>query len=81
MKKEKKSLKKPKPLKNYVKFSGMAVQMGVTIALGAWGGSTLDEMFDMKTPLYTIVLSLLAIGLSMYLVIRDVIKMQKEDED
>lgn len=76
-----KSSKKSKPLKNYVKFSGMAVQMGVTIALGAWGGSKLDAKFNTSSHPYTIVLSLLAIGISLYIIIRDVINMQKEDEE
>jgi membrane protein DedA with SNARE-associated domain len=64
-----------------VKFSGMAVQMGITIALGAWGGSKLDQKFETSSKPFTIILSLLAIGISLYLIIRDVINMQKEDED
>ncbi len=59
----------------------MAVQMGVTIALGAWGGSKLDQKFNTSSHPYTIVLSLLAIGISLYIIIRDVINMQKEDEE
>ena len=81
MTKDKKSSKKPKPLNNYVKFSGMAVQMGLTIALGAWGRSKLDQKLNTSVPIFTIILSLLAIGISLYLVIRDVINMQKEDEE
>jgi membrane protein DedA with SNARE-associated domain len=81
MKKNKKPSKKPKPLNNYVKFSGMAIQMGVTISLGAWGGSTLDEKLNTDSRIFTIILSLLAIGIAMYLVIREVINMQKEDEE
>ena len=83
MKKSRKpsSQKKPKPLNNYVKFSGMAIQMGVTIALGAWGGSKLDDLVNPESKLFTIILSLLSIGISMYLVIKDVIKMQKDDEE
>ena len=81
MKKSQKSSKKSKPLNNYLKFSGMAVQMGVTIALGAWGGSKLDELFDTNSRGFTILLSLLSIAVAMYLVIKEVIKMQKEDED
>jgi len=59
----------------------MAIQMGLTIALGAWGGSKLDEKFKTSSHPFTIILSLLAIGVSLYLIIRDVINMQKEDED
>ena len=80
MKKNKKLSKKSKPLNNYAKFSGMAVQMGVTIALGAWGGSKLDEKLNTNSKVFTIVLSLLAIGISLYLVIREVINMQNDNE-
>ena len=80
-KNEKKPSKKPTPLNKYVRFSGMAVQMGVTIGLGAWGGSKLDEYYQIDSKIFTIILSLLAIAASLYIVIREVIKMQKEDEE
>ena len=81
MKKNKRTSKKSKPLNKYVKFSGMAIQMGITIALGAWGGQKLDEKFNTSSQPFTIILSLLAIGISMYMIIRDVINMQKQDEE
>lgn len=79
--KNKNPSKKPKPLNSYIKFSGMAVQMGITIALGAWSGSKLDQKFETSSHPFTIILSLFAIGISLFLVIRDVINMQKEDEN
>ena len=81
MKKMKNLSKKPKPLNNYVKFSGMVVQMGAIIALGAWSGSKLDQKMETTSRPFTIILSLLAIGIALFLVIRDVINMQKENED
>ncbi len=80
MKKQKKSLKKSKPLNNYVKFSSMAIQMGATIAFGAWAGSKLDEKFNTPKRLFTIITSLLAIAVSLYIVIKDVINMQKNND-
>ena len=80
MKKNKKPSKKSKPLNNYVKFSGMAIQMGLTIALGALGGAKLDEKLNTESKIFTIVLSLLSIGVAMYLVIREVIKTQKDND-
>lgn len=77
---KKKLSEKPKPLNRYIRFSGMAIQMGVIIGLSAWGGSALDEKFKTSSKVFTIILSLLGIGVAMYLVIREVIKMQKEDE-
>jgi len=58
--------------KTYARFSTMVIQMGVTIGLGAWFGKWLDEKYANKTPVWTIVFSLLAIGISLYLVIREV---------
>ncbi|PCJ25170.1 MAG: hypothetical protein COA97_08475 [Flavobacteriales bacterium] len=80
MKKKKKSSKKPKQPNLYVKFSGMAFQMGAIIGLGAWGGMQLDEKFQTESKLFTIVLSLTSIFIAMYLVIRDVINMQNDDD-
>ena len=41
------------------KYSGMAFQMGITIALGTWGGIKLDDYFGFKKfPVFTITLSL-----------------------
>ncbi len=48
--------------------------MGVTIGLAAWGGMKLDEHYKNKTPVFTIVLSLVGIAAAMYLVLKDFIK-------
>lgn len=57
----------------YVKYSTMAIQMGVTIGLGTWLGVYLDERFQ-TNPLFTIILSLASIGVALYLVLKDVLK-------
>jgi F0F1-type ATP synthase assembly protein I len=64
----------------YIRFSSMAVQMGLLIGLGAWGGTELDERAQNEKPVYTIVLCLLAIGISLYLVIREASKLSKDDK-
>lgn len=57
------------------KYSGMAFQMGITIALGVWGGMKLDEYFPLgKFPVFTISLSLLSVFGAMYLAIKDLLK-------
>ena len=64
-----------KPNNDLAKYSGMAFQMGITIALGVWGGMKLDEKFPVtRFPLFTIILSLLSVFAAMYFVIRDVMK-------
>ena len=44
--------------------------MGVIIYLGAWGGKTLDEEHSDGGNTYTIILTLFAVAVSMYLVVR-----------
>jgi MFS-type transporter involved in bile tolerance (Atg22 family) len=80
MKKNKKSSKKSKQHNKILVFSGMAFQMGAIIGLGAWGGVKLDEKFQTGSKIFTISLSLASIFIAMYLVIRDVLKMQKDND-
>ena len=64
---------KDKPLHKYVLYSNMAIEMGVLIALGVFGGVKLDKWLD-KSPLFTVVCSLLGVFIAMYLMIKDVIR-------
>lgn len=70
-----------KPVKNYIKFSGMALQMGGVITIAALGGDWLDEKQANEFPIWTLVLTLLAIFGSLYQIISGVIKMSKDDDD
>lgn len=67
--------------KTYIRFSGIAIQMGVVIAAGALGGQWLDEKQGNDFPIWTLVLTLFAIFASLYKVIREVIKMDKDEDD
>ena len=58
----------------FFKYSNLAIQMGLIIGLSSWGGSKLDEHYHNATPVFTIVLSLLGIGIAMYLVLKDLIR-------
>lgn len=62
----------------FFKYSNMAIQMAVIIGLSAWGGSRLDEQYHHTTPVFTIVLSLLGIGIALYLVLKDFINPKKQ---
>ena len=58
---------------NYAKFSGLAFQMLATIAAGTYAGVRLDDWFQLKKfPVFTLTLSLGAVGASMYLLIKQV---------
>ncbi|AUD07192.1 AtpZ/AtpI family protein [Spirosoma pollinicola] len=55
---------------SFVQFSGIAFQMLGTIGLGVYVGMKLDAWQNNHRPVWTIVLSLTAIGASLYLFIR-----------
>lgn len=77
---------KPVPAKKktgnnpYLRFTGLAFQMGGLIALGAWGGSELDIWSGNQKPIYTIVFCLLAIAISLYLIIKEALKLSNDDK-
>lgn len=59
---------------SYARYSAIAFQMLGTIGLGVWAGIKIDEWQGNRRPIWTIVLSLTAIGASLYLFIRDLPK-------
>ena len=59
---------------SFAQFSGIAFQMLGTISLGVWAGMKLDQWQNNHRPIWTIVLSLTAIGASLYLFIRQLTK-------
>lgn len=69
-----------KKIGNYLKFSALAFQMGILIVIAAYGGQWFDHRQGNEKPVWTIVLILLAIFASLYQIIREVIKMTKEDD-
>jgi len=70
------SKKKPK-LNAFAKYSGIAFQMGITIYLGSLLGQWLDEKYENQDELFSKVVTLLAVFLSMYLVIKQVVRDSK----
>jgi hypothetical protein len=65
---------KKKLLNEYIKYSGIAMQMVVTFCLATWGGLKLDEHFQVKSHIITIFLLLFAVVSSIYFVIKSVTK-------
>jgi len=62
-----------KGLNNYARYSGMAFQMMFIIVAGAFGGLKLDQWLKTK-PVFTVILSVTAVFLSIYFVTRDLLK-------
>lgn len=74
--------KKPKAggLAKYVRFTGMGVQMALTIWLASLLGRWLDNKFETGNEFYFKVVTLLAVFGSIYSFIRQVIRLTNEDE-
>ena len=70
----KNSDKQKKLLKGYARYTSIAGQMLFTILAGVLGGIYLDKLFEWGFPVFTLVLTLAAVFLSMYLIIREVSK-------
>jgi F0F1-type ATP synthase assembly protein I len=60
-------------LSNYGKYSSIGFQMIAIMVAGVFGGIYLDKWLHSK-PIFTIVLSLLSVALSMYYTIKDLSK-------
>lgn len=72
-----KKRKNSTPLHKYIQFTGMAFQMGVTIALFTFLGTWLDEKNPNEYSLFTVICSLFGVFASLYLVIKQVQKINK----
>jgi ATP synthase protein I len=60
--------------KVWVKFTQMGLQMALTIGLFTYLGYWLDGKLGNKNPIFTLILSLLSIGVALYNVIRQLPK-------
>jgi F0F1-type ATP synthase assembly protein I len=70
-----------KQFRNYIVFSGIAVQMGVTIAVFTVIGIWLDRKFPNHNSYYTVIFSLLGVFGAMYSTIKQVINFSKEQNN
>lgn len=64
----------------YLELMGIAAQMGITIFLGAYLGKWLDGKYPNDKNWFTIVFTLLAVAIALYMVLKQVNKLN-EDED
>ena len=74
-------LEKPKKqLKSYARFSSLALQMGITIGGFTWLGSFLDGKYNQGGQAWTLCLSLFGVFVALYLIIREVMNMSKDNK-
>ncbi|GFD75487.1 AtpZ/AtpI family protein [Tenacibaculum mesophilum] len=71
---------KKKPLNKYIRFTGVALQMGLTIYLGSLLGKWLDQKYPNDNQLYVKICTLAAVFGAIYSVIRQVIKITDNNE-
>lgn len=69
---------KGNPLLKYVRFTGMGLQMGLTIWVGSLIGAWLDRKFGIQNELFYKGVSLFAIFGSIFSFIRQVMKISNE---
>lgn len=66
-------------LNSYARFSGIAIQMFAIIGVGTFIGVKLDEKYPNKHNLYTLILSLSSVIMSIVYVIRRIIAGSKDN--
>lgn len=69
-----------KPLNNYARFSGIAIQMFAIIGIGTFIGVKIDEKYTNEHNLFTVFLSLTSVIVAIFIAIRRIIAASKEDE-
>jgi hypothetical protein len=65
--------KTKKNLNNFTHYSGIGLQMTAIILAGTFGGIKLDKLISLKFPVFTVTLSLLAVIIAMYLMMKEFI--------
>ncbi len=66
--------KEPKPSNQYIKYSGLGLQLLVTIGLCTWLGHWIDRQLELKFPIFLLVLTFLGLGGSMFQLYRTLTK-------
>ena len=72
-----KPVRTPRQVNQYLKYSGMAIQFFVLVAVGAWLGQLLDKKLSTKQPYFTILLILLFTAGFFYKLVKD---LSRQDE-
>lgn len=57
-------------INEYVKYSGLTFQMAALIFLGYWVGGKIDDWLNFRIPIFTIILIVTFIVLSIYSLIK-----------
>jgi F0F1-type ATP synthase assembly protein I len=64
----------------YVRLSGIGIQMAATIFLGAFLGRYLDDKYPMEKKWWTIGLTIFAVAISLYNVLKQVNRLNDSEQ-
>ncbi len=64
----------------YLRFTSVAIQMGATIGAAVWLGIFLQHRYAPKGVWFTVGFSLLGVFAAIYLIIKEVMALSKEEE-
>lgn len=70
---------KKKNINNFARYSSISFQMLATIGVFAFAGYKIDEYRQSKAPVFTAVLSLLGVIISLYQVVKQLNKSNEDD--
>ena len=73
-------IKKDSPLAKYAYYSNLAIEMGVIVLIGVFGGVKLDKMLG-TLPLLTLIGSLGSVAVAIYLMIKGVTPAKKSEHE
>jgi len=63
-----------KYLHDYARYSTLAFRLIAIVLIGFFGGMKLDQWLNIKFPIFTLVLALTGLFLSLYLLLKDLLK-------
>jgi F0F1-type ATP synthase assembly protein I len=66
--------KKDKPLNDYLRYSGLALQLIVLLLAGMALGRWLDRLWPSEQPWFTLLFTLLGLVSGLYQLLRDLLK-------
>jgi ATP synthase protein I len=64
-------------LQSYARYSGLAFQMIAIILAFVWAGRKIDNIYFQGHSIFIIIFSLLGVGISIFIVLKDLLKIQK----
>jgi hypothetical protein len=66
---------------NYARYSALAFQTIVIIGGSVFAGVNFDRWLELKIPVFTLLLSILGIGISLYLLVKDILKKNEKNNN